>query len=59
MTHKSNAGFMGGGWFLGFIGAAVYYIQTATSFWDGCIGFLKAIFWPGFLVYQLLVHLHA
>ncbi len=39
---------------LGFIGAAVYYISQATSFWMGVIGFLKAIVWPAFLVYELL-----
>ncbi len=48
-------GAMGGGlYFLGFIGAAVYYIQAATSFWGGVVGFLKALFWPAFLVYSAL-----
>jgi len=36
---------------LGFIGAAVYYIQQATSFGDGV---LKALVWPAFLVHKLL-----
>ncbi len=39
---------------LGFIGAAIYYISTATSFWFGVLGILKALVWPAFLVYQLL-----
>jgi hypothetical protein len=39
---------------LGLIGAAVYYISHATTFWMGVLGFLKAIVWPAFLVYQLL-----
>jgi len=39
---------------LGFIGAAVYYISTAPSVWAGFLGFLKAIVWPAFLVYELL-----
>ena len=39
---------------LGFIGAAVYYISTATSFWMGVWGFVKAILWPAFLVHGLL-----
>ena len=39
---------------LGFIGAAVYYISTATSFWAGVVGFAKAIVWPAFLIYGLL-----
>ena len=46
--------FQGGGnavYGLGFIGAAVYYISTATGFWMGVLGFLKAIVWPVFLVF--------
>jgi len=39
---------------LGFIGAAIYYISTATGFWMGVLGVLKAIVWPAFLVYGLL-----
>lgn len=51
----SRDGAAGGGlYFLGFIGAAVYYIQAATSFWGGVVGFLKALFWPAFLVYSAL-----
>jgi len=44
-------------WFLGFIGAFIYYIQQATSFWIGVLGFFKAIVWPAFLVYKLLAFL--
>lgn len=39
---------------LGLIGAAVYYISAATTFWMGVIGFLKAMVWPAFLVYEAL-----
>lgn len=39
---------------LGFIGAAIYYIQTATGFWGGVLGVLKAIVWPAFLIHKLL-----
>lgn len=39
---------------LGFIGAAVYYIRSADSFGEGFVGFLKAIVWPAFLVYEAL-----
>jgi hypothetical protein len=42
---------------LGFIGAAVYFISHAASFWLGVLGFLKAIVWPAFLVYSALGHL--
>jgi hypothetical protein len=39
---------------LGLIGAAIYYISNATNFWMGVLGFLKALVWPAFLVYQWL-----
>jgi hypothetical protein len=39
---------------LGFIGAAIYYISNATNFWMGVLGFLKAVVWPAFLVYEWL-----
>lgn len=38
---------------LAFIGALVYYIQHADSFWLGVLGVLKAIIWPALLVYKL------
>ena len=44
---------------LGFIGAAIYYIMQATGFWMGIVGFLKAIVWPAFLVYEALQKLGA
>ncbi|MBS4013066.1 MAG: hypothetical protein KGZ97_04820 [Bacteroidetes bacterium] len=39
---------------LGIIGAAIYFISTATGFWMGVLGFLKALVWPAFLVYEAL-----
>ena len=44
---------------LGLIGAAIYFISVATSFWMGVLGFLKAIVWPVFLVYEAFKHLAA
>lgn len=41
-------------YFLGFIGAAVFYVSTATDFWAGVLGILKAMVWPAFLVYSAL-----
>ncbi|MDP3452604.1 MAG: hypothetical protein Q8R90_06575 [Bacteroidales bacterium] len=38
---------------LGFVGAAIYFIIQATSFWTGVIGVLKAIVWPAIMVYEL------
>jgi hypothetical protein len=42
----------------GLIGAWVYYIGHATTFWIGVLGFLKGIVWPAMLVYELLKYLH-
>ncbi len=39
---------------LGSLGAVIYYISTATSFWMGVLGVLKAIVWPAFFVYEAL-----
>jgi hypothetical protein len=49
----------GCGYGLGIIGAAIYYISTATSFWIGVLGILKAFVWPAFLVFELLKFLAA
>jgi len=38
----------------GLIGAWVYYIGQATTFWLGVLGFFKGIIWPALLVYELL-----
>lgn len=44
---------------LGFIGAAIYFIGQVTTFWEGVVGFLKALVWPAFLVYEVLKYLGA
>ena len=49
-----NKGVSGGVYGLAFIGALVYYLQQATSFWTGVLGLLKAIVWPAMLIYKLL-----
>ncbi len=54
MKKYGSSGAAGGIWFLGFIGAAVYFIQQADSFWTGIVGFFKALVWPAFVVYDLL-----
>jgi hypothetical protein len=36
------------------IGAAVYYVRHAVTFWAGVIGIIKAIFWPAVLIYKVL-----
>lgn len=58
-TNYGGCGCGGAGYCLGFIGAAIYYISTATGFWMGVLGVLKAVVWPAFLVYELLKFLGA
>ena len=53
-AHRHCGSGAGCVYFLGFIGAAVYYVQEATGFWMGVLGILKALVWPAFLVYKLL-----
>jgi hypothetical protein len=55
-SSVKNAGGAGAGavYGLGLIGALVYYIQTATGFWDGVWGVIQALFWPAFLIYGAL-----
>lgn len=53
-THSIHCNSMSAVYGLGFVGAAIYYIATATGFWNGALGVLKAIVWPAFVVYGLL-----
>jgi len=50
----ASSGMAGCAYFIAFIGAAVYFIQQATSFGMGVLGFLKALVWPYFLIYNLM-----
>jgi hypothetical protein len=56
IVNKNYGGF-GSSYGLGFIGAAVYFVMQADSFWMGVLGIIKALFWPAFLVYGLLKYL--
>ena len=53
-NHRSNSGCFYG---LGVIGAATYFISSTTGFWLGVLGFLKAIVWPAFMVYEVFTQL--
>lgn len=53
-VHNKNGGVAGGVYGLAFIGAAIYFIGHATSFWMGVLGFLKALIWPAVLIYNVL-----
>lgn len=59
MKGKSvqNAGPSGMIYILGFLGALVYYISTASNVGEGLFGIIQAILWPAFLVYELMHHI--
>ena len=42
---------------LGLIGAWVYYLSHAGTFWLGVLGFFKGIVWPAMLIYELVKYL--
>lgn len=54
MKNMHHAGANGAVYGLGFIGAAIYFIGHATTFWMGVAGFFKALVWPAILIYKLL-----
>ena len=54
---NSRPGPSGGIYGLAFIGAAIYFIQHATTFWGGVLGILKALVWPAILIYKCLEYL--
>ncbi len=49
MGHGASGGVYG----LAFIGAFVYYMQHADTFWVGVLGFLKALIWPALLIHKI------
>jgi hypothetical protein len=54
MEAMKDNGIFGGIYGMAFVGAVIYFIGNATTFWAGTFGFFKAIFWPAVLMYKLL-----
>lgn len=46
-------------YFMGFFGAAFYFISAATSFGAGFLGVLKALIWPALMVFNLFQQFNA
>jgi hypothetical protein len=57
--NRNQAASGGAVYGLGMIGAAIYFIAKATTFWVGVLGFLKALIWPAILVFYALRSLGA
>jgi len=55
MAKAADQGSAGALYFVGFIGALIYFMQAATGFWSVITGFFQALVWPAYVVYNLLV----
>jgi hypothetical protein len=54
----AKSGGAGGVWFLGFIGALIYYLHFHSgTFMLVIMAVLKSMVWPAILVYHLLLHM--
>ena len=53
IVERTSRGIYG----LAFLGALVYFLQHAATFWMGVLGFVKAMFWPAVLIYKVLEYL--
>lgn len=56
VQNNASGGFL---YFMGFLGAAIFYIGKAASFGAGIVGFLKAIIWPLFIVLEAFKYMSA
>jgi hypothetical protein len=55
---NAACGATGGAFYgVGFLGALIYFFQQAGNFTDFIVGFIKALFWPALLVYELFKYL--
>jgi len=50
---------LGGTYFLGIVGSAVYFVEQVSGFWPVALAVLKAFVWPAFAVYYLFKFLNA
>jgi hypothetical protein len=53
-----SGGMFQGVYGMAFIGAAVYFLQDATTFGGGALGLLKAIVWPALLIHKVFTMLN-
>ena len=51
---SKSSGSNGAVYGLGFIGSLIYFMQAATGLGSVVTGFLKALVWPAYVVYNLL-----
>ena len=56
VTQKGGP--MGFAAFVAYVGVAVYFINQASGFWEVLWALIKAIVWPGILLYHVFTVLH-
>lgn len=54
----ASGGAGGALYFVGFLGAIVFFWQQANGLWEYIVGLFQAIFWPAFMVYELFKYLN-
>lgn len=53
-----NSGGAGAFYFIGLIGALIYFIQQTSSFGEIILAILKALVWPAIFVYNIFQFLN-
>lgn len=53
-NKMQSGGVLGGVYFSTIVGAAIYFLQGAATFWGVVFAILKALVWPAFVVYKVL-----
>lgn len=54
-----KSGPMGFAYFVAWIGAIAYFVGRSVGFWGFVLAVLKACVWPAYVLYHVLVLLHA
>jgi hypothetical protein len=54
---RGGPGSGGAVYFLGLIGALIYFLNQATNFGSDITGILKSLVWPAYLIYHLFLFL--
>ncbi len=54
INYKKEAGII---YKLGFLGSLVYFISNMDGLWSLFVGAFKSIFWPAYLVFELMKYL--
>lgn len=56
VINQGPAGFV---FFVAWVGALVYFIGRVDGFWNIVLAFLKACVWPAYVLYHVLLSMHA